>query len=179
MNTTTHNRGPFIVMHSSRRWHFTDPRVEDVDIEDMALGLAHISRFTGQAHGYSVATHSCHVADIVVFLGRPDLELEALVHDAHEAYVGDVSSPLKKLLPDYQRIEALNAATVRAYFGLPPETSHMVARADLLACHDEGSIFVPDAVWTGPFSGLQLTFMDPIDAMERWDQRVRGARRNK
>lgn len=171
------DRGPFIALCSGRRWYLDDPRQEDVSVDDIAIGIAHINRFTGQARAYSVATHSCHVADIAIMLGYPELELEGLVHDAHEFAVGDVSSPLKAMLPDYRRIEAKNASAVRAYFGVPPGTSHVVKRADAMATHDEGRVFCPDSYWTGPFSGLRLTTEEPVEAMERWGERVRRAMR--
>ena len=168
--------GRFIALSSGKRWYLEDPRAEEFDLEAAAFGLAHISRFTGQAGTYSVLTHQCHVADICVQFGRPEYELEALTHDVHEFAVGDMNSPLKSLCPDYQRIEAHNAAVVRAWFGLPAETSDYVTRADKMAGHDEGRVFVPDEYWSGPFSGLPLTFEDPEDAMERWLARVRRAR---
>jgi hypothetical protein len=167
----------FIATRHGRRWHFLDPRIEDVDLEDIAYSLAHLSRFTGHAGSYSVATHSCHVADIVVMLGHPEFALDALTHDAHESYVGDVSSPLKRLLPDYRRIEAISATVVRRYFALPATPHDIVKRADLMAAHDEGSVFCPDVYFSGPFSGLPLAVEGPIEAMERWIGRVREAQR--
>lgn len=173
------DRGKFIALASGRVWHLEDPRVEEFDLDDAAIGLAHIVRFTGQARGYSVLTHQMHVADIVVHYGRPDCELEALTHDAHEFAVGDMSTPLKSLCPDYQQIEALNAAVVRHWFGLPAETCEYVKRADRIAGQDEGRVFCPHRAFSGPFSGLPLTTEDPTDAMERWLARVRQAMRER
>lgn len=175
-------RGRFIALSNGKRWYLEDPRVEDFDLEAAAFGLAHISRFTGQAGPYTVLTHQCHVADICVHYGRPEFELEALTHDTHEFASGDVSSPVKAVLRAmgsdvYDRFEAQQAAPVRAWFGLPAATSDYVRRADLMACHDEGRVFCPDTFWTGPFSGLSLVCEEPVEAMERWLARVRLAMR--
>lgn len=75
---------------------------ESICIIDIAQGLCNTARFAGQLNGFlSVAQHSCLVASEV-----PDhLKLAALLHDASEAYLGDMPSPFKKLLPDFKAYE--------------------------------------------------------------------------
>lgn len=146
---------PFIATRSGR-WHFECPQPEDVDLADIAFALAHTHRFLGHAGAYSVASHSLHVARIVTEqLGRPELALEALLHDAHEAYVGDVSAPLKRLLPDYCALERMTERVVRRAFGLGETMSDEVRRADVMALEDEAAAFFTG--WTpGPGSGLRI-----------------------
>lgn len=71
-----------------------------IAIEDIAQGLAQTNRFTGQAsRPYSVAEHSLFVEQLVALISDdPNVRLAALLHDAHEAYFGDMSSPLKQML---------------------------------------------------------------------------------
>lgn len=152
----------WILTSTKKRFDFLNPRVEDVELSDIAFALSHINRYTGHVGPYSVASHSLHVARIVeTVLGRADLVLEALLHDAHEAYVGDVTAPLKRLLPEFQTIEARVDAVIREVFKLPRELSPLVQKADLMALHDEATIFygsteVADWHIPEPRSGLGL-----------------------
>jgi len=84
--------GGWITTYTGNRFCFTDPKPEQVHIEDIAHHLSLICRFTGAVKSfYSVADHSIRVAGIV-----PDeLKLSALLHDAAEAYTGDISRPVK------------------------------------------------------------------------------------
>ena len=85
----------FISTFLGNRFYPQNPCVEDIDIEDIAHGLAYTCRFNGQSTAfYSVAQHSLMVADLVA----DELKLEALMHDAAEAYLGDVVKPLKEAL---------------------------------------------------------------------------------
>lgn len=81
-------------------------RAEDINLEDIAHALAHLPRFGGHTLvPYSVAQHSLHVARHVRAT-HPDLELLALLHDASEAYLGDVIRPVKELIgPIYRSFE--------------------------------------------------------------------------
>lgn len=152
----------WILTSTKKRFDFLNPRVEDVELSDIAFALSHINRYTGHVGPYSVASHSLHVARIVeTVLGRADLVLEALLHDAHEAYVGDVTAPLKRLLPEFQTIEARVDAVIREVFKLPRELSPLVQKADLMALHDEAMVFygkneVADWHIPEPLSGLTL-----------------------
>lgn len=107
-----------------------DPQPEDIHLSDIAFGLSHICRFTGHTkHFYSVAQHSVMVSNLVdVALAK-----EALLHDASEAYIGDVSTPLKNLLPEYKKIEGRLEAVISDKFGLPQKKNPLVKKADLIA----------------------------------------------
>lgn len=137
---------PTILTRSGRYFDFTvaDPR--QVDIDDIAHALSHICRFTGHTRFfYSVAQHSVLVSRLV----PPELAFEALLHDAHEAYVGDMASPLKALLPGYKALEKRIEALVRARFELPAVMSPAVKQADLVALRTEQrDCMNSDHLWT-------------------------------
>jgi 5'-deoxynucleotidase YfbR-like HD superfamily hydrolase len=114
-------------MLSGRRLDLLDPSPLDVEIEDIAHGLARVARWNGQTAGdwpMSVAEHSLLVEDIFARQSRaapPAAErLAALLHDAPEYVIGDMISPFKAALGlDYAAFEARLAAAVNLRFGLP------------------------------------------------------------
>lgn len=85
-------RDPWIQTNSALKLHVLNPRAEEIYITDIARGLANTCRWAAQTtEFYSVAQHS-----VLLSLAVPsDLKLAALLHDAHEAYLGDLPSPLK------------------------------------------------------------------------------------
>jgi 5'-deoxynucleotidase YfbR-like HD superfamily hydrolase len=114
-------------MLSGRRLDLLDPSPLDVEIEDIAHGLARVARWNGQtrgAHIYSVAQHSLLVEE-VASLVAPDLSptwrLAVLLHDAPEYVIGDIISPFKAVLGDgYKGVENRILAAIHLRFGLPP-----------------------------------------------------------
>jgi 5'-deoxynucleotidase YfbR-like HD superfamily hydrolase len=113
-------------MLSGRRLNLLDPSPLDVEIEDIAHGLARVARWNGQtkgAHGFSVAQHSVLVERLVAELS-PRLTLQmrllALLHDAPEYVVGDLISPFKAAVGvNYKALEERLQAAVHLRFGLP------------------------------------------------------------
>jgi uncharacterized protein len=90
-----------IMLHSGRLFDLANPETCHVNVEEVAHGLAHTCRYAGQCDGFfSVAEHSVLVSQVAT---RD--KLAALFHDAAEAFVGDMSRPLKYLLPEYKIIE--------------------------------------------------------------------------
>lgn len=119
----------WITTFTGRQFDYVAPAVESICIEDIAQALSHECRFAGHLPNfYSVAQH-CVLASYIV---APEFALEALLHDAVEAYCKDIPSPLKCLLPDYQFIEDQIDAVIRQRFGLPLEQSDQVKYADLM-----------------------------------------------
>ena len=114
-------------MLSGRRLDLLDPSPFDIEIEDIAHGLARVARWNGQTigeHAFSVAQHSCVVEEIVAHI-QPDLEpkwrLAALLHDASEYVIGDMISPFKAALGvSYKDFEAKLEAAIHLRYGLPP-----------------------------------------------------------
>lgn len=93
----------------------TDPRPELIEIVDIAQHLSYLNRWVGAlSTGVSVAVHSVLVSRM---FGNPAEAIAALLHDAPEAYVGDVSAPLKELLPEFQAIEDGWADAIVARYG--------------------------------------------------------------
>ena len=111
---------------------FLDPvDVSEVKLRDISLGLARMSRFNGQYQQihpyYSVAEH-CVWASYIAPMGS---QMAALVHDAAEALIGDVTAPLKAMLDEYRAIENCVDEALRRKFGWPQCHTAAVKTADL------------------------------------------------
>lgn len=118
----------FIQTLSGKHFDYLNAQTDDVDIEDIATALSNICRFAGHLpEFYSVAQHSVLCSQMV----PQEYAFEALLHDAAEAYCQDIPAPLKRLLPDYRRIETLVDDLIRSKFGLPLHQSDLVKYADL------------------------------------------------
>ena len=99
-----------------------------IDIEDIAHGLSNLCRYNGQSKTfYNVADHSIMVCKL---MGG---SLEGLLHDATEAYMSDVSAPIKQLLPDWSRIDQALEQAVRAHWHLPAQKTQSCEKADRVA----------------------------------------------
>ena len=129
----TSDRGPWILTASGKRFFLFDPQPEEIDIVDIAHALANICRFGGHTKfHYSVAQHSVLVSEIVEAT-VPELAFAALLHDATEAYVGDMVRPLKKQMPAYREVEDATWIAIAKVFALPEILPPIVKRADMAA----------------------------------------------
>jgi 5'-deoxynucleotidase YfbR-like HD superfamily hydrolase len=135
-------------MLSGRRLDLLDPSPMDIEIEDIAHGLARVARWNGQtigANAFSVAQHSLIVEEISAKLspGWPvKYRLMALLHDAPEYVIGDMISPFKAALGlDYKAFEAKLEAAIHLRFGLPAHPSAsvkaVIKRADQVCAYFE------------------------------------------
>ncbi|MBC7769502.1 MAG: HD family hydrolase [Phycisphaerales bacterium] len=135
-------------MLSGRRLDLLDPSPLDIEIEDIAHGLARVARWNGQTvgeHAFSVAQHSLIVEDICRKLA-PEWDkkrrLMALLHDASEYVIGDMISPFKAALGlDYKAFEAKLEAAIHVRFGLPAlmpaAVKGVIKRADIICAYFE------------------------------------------
>jgi len=137
-------------MLSGRRLDLLDPSPLDIEITDIAHGLARVARWNGQtkgAHAFSVAQHCLLVEQIASEL-RPratrDFRLAALLHDAAEYVVGDLISPFKAAVGlDYKSLENRLGSAIHLRFGLPPKSPpadvKLIKRADRYAAYFEAT----------------------------------------
>jgi len=161
-------KGRFIYTYTGRCIRPCDPSAADINIEDIARALSRLCRYTGHTrHFYSVAQHSVLVSEHV----PDDLRLQGLLHDAPEAYLGDISSPLKASLPAYKQYEHQFERVLRGKFGLPVIFDPAVKVADLRALATEWRDLMPEGanIWTTklePWTDVSVT--DPWDPDEAY-----------
>jgi len=131
---------PAVSTKSGRRVALLNPSPSQIVIGDIAHGLAHQCRFNGQTSKfYSVAQHSVLVASIL----PRELRLAGLLHDASEAYLGDVVQPLKDLLPEYQAIEENFCKVLGMRFGVNLQHNDAIRHADLVVLATERRDLMP------------------------------------
>ena len=134
-------------MLSGRRLDLLDPSPFDIEIEDIAHGLARVARWNGQTigeHAFSVAQHSCVVEEIAAHIKPsldPKLRLAALLHDASEYVIGDMISPFKAVLGgSYKSVEKRLLGAIHIRFGLPAELAPEIERQ--IKAADRGAAFL-------------------------------------
>ena len=152
-----------------------DPRPEDIDIEDIAHSLSLQCRYNGHCtRFYSVAEHCVHVSYLV-----PEyLALDALMHDAAEAYLGDVPAPIKPFLTNYQELEQQLERVIAKRFSLRNPIPEEVRHADrwILTAERDQVMSKPPRDWNLPFeksasSKVIIFGWEPIYAQKRFLQR--------
>jgi hypothetical protein len=153
-----------------------NPTPESVHLIDIARGLSHICRFGGQIkQHYSVAQHSLLCADLALRWGATDEQAFAvLMHDAAEAYIGDIVKPLKCLLPAYAEIEAKVEASIGQRFGIDfQKHAALIKEVDFaMLIHERKELFGSDGVhWTGEESARPVSDL-PIKSFDA--ERVRA-----
>ena len=145
--------GGFIVTRTGRRFCFDDPAGFDYAVDDIAPALANLCRFVGQAGWWSVAQHSLLVGDIVASWGYPQHKLRAVLHDASEAFLADIPTPLKQTeaFSAYRSLERTVMDAINGTFGLPerdPEGERIVKKADRTALRAEAEMLgILDDSW--------------------------------
>ena len=140
-------------MLSGRRLDLLDPTAVDIEVEDIAHGLAFVARWNGQTIGefpYSVAEHALLVEQIFTRLNpkaKPAQRLVALLHDAPEYVIGDMISPVKASVgPGYDQLDKRLAAAIHMRFGLsttiPAALKKQIKKADKLSAWLEATQLV-------------------------------------
>jgi uncharacterized protein len=174
-----------MVTRSGRVVSIVNPTPNDIDLDDIAHGLAHLCRFGGHvASFYSVAEHSVFCSRHVV--GDARLERAALLHDAAEAYIGDLIWPLKAVLRDegdtvYDQIESRWQRVIELRFGLTEGLLEdpAVKEVDAAACATEQvqlrKLFLP-AEWKPDVEPLTVTIVPLGEPWRGMDEFIRRAK---
>jgi 5'-deoxynucleotidase YfbR-like HD superfamily hydrolase len=170
-------------MLSGRRLNLLEPSPLDVEITDIAHGLARVARWNGQtrgAHAFSVAQHSVLVERLVSELSprlTPEVRLMALLHDAPEYVVGDLISPFKAAVGiNYKALEERLQAAIHQRFGLsaqvPAPLKILFKRADHLSAYYEATQLAgfeePEArrLFGSPPKTLKTPRLTPVSTAE-------------
>lgn len=141
---------------SGKRFDLMAPSPEMIDIEDIASGLANQGHFNGQSpYMFPIAQHCILVCDEYA-LSNPNesdaMKLMALLHDASEAYTGDIIKPLKMFLPNFVSIENSIMQAIAIRFNLPIERMSEIKPYDLRIQNNE---------YDGFYRDLKITYLDP------------------
>lgn len=181
-------------MLSGRRLDLLDPTPMDIEIEDIAHGLAFVARWNGQTHGdfaYSVAEHSLLVETLysrICARAQPKWQLAALLHDAPEYVIGDMISPVKAAVgPGYGALDDRLTAAIHLRFGLPAqipkEVKRQIKAADRISAWMEAtqiagfSVAEANKFFGTPKPGmideLAIALRPPVEVRTRFIARVR------
>lgn len=169
----THDRGPVMQLYSGKPFYPLDPRPEEIELTDIAHALSLLCRYGGHAkHFYSVAQHSIGVSYVIG--GGPLQQIWGLMHDAAEAYVGDLTRPMKQALSArapqvYGAIESAVMQAIRQRFNLGPEPTSAVKHADnIMAATEKRDIMRRSKFSWGqmpaPLAPFRLTYMSAHEA---------------
>lgn len=158
----------WILTYTGKQFYHLRPTAEMVCIEDIAHALSNIGRWTGHTkYFYSVAQHSWYCSHIV----PPKFALEALMHDASEAYLGDMNRPLKHCTaagPAYREIEAEVEKVIFEKFGLSYPLSPQVKVADNLMLYTERAQLMNTANVSYEFEKWGVPETQANIRIERW-----------
>lgn len=179
-------------MLSGRRLDLLDPTPVDIEIEDIARGLAFVARWNGQTrgeHAYSVAEHSLLVETLfgrIAPKAPAKWRMAALLHDAPEYVIGDMISPVKAAVgPGYEALDQRLTAAIHIRFGLPAaipvQVKRQIKKADKISAwmeatqiagfsEAEASKFFGEPV-EGLTSDLKIVLRAPVDVRKDFTQR--------
>ncbi len=163
------DQSAFMTTYTGRRFILFAPTPDMVDIHDIAHALSQLCRFTGHCQRfYSVAEHCWHTSHQV----PAPFALEGLLHDATEAYINDLSRPLKHhpQMQGYVDAEHTIDAVVRAKFGLPATPSPEVKVVDNTMVCTEAVQLMTESTWAHghPKYGFRLVGWPPAEAKARF-----------
>ncbi len=171
-----HNKDGKIMTNSGVLLSLLDPKEEDLRIEDIAIGLARHARFAGQNRFiYTVAQHSIAVAsELHLLYGNPTLSLQGLLHDASEAFLGDIPGPVKHVLPDYKDLEEKVQRAIFKRFGLSYPMDPRVKEIDKKRLDEEWQYTVlQDGRTLGIVDYESLNEKEQVDLFISWYSRLK------
>ena len=157
---------------TGKRFNPLKPDPESIDIEDIARALSKLCRYGGHCLTfYSVAEHSVLLAR----KAKSTLQLQALLHDASEAYINDLIRPVKMNLPEFQMIEDRLMKVIAHKFGFHWPLDPEIKRMDTAICTDERNqnmafMDVSPTNWgnTEPALGVRILCLSPDDAYKQF-----------
>lgn len=181
----------WIQTNSGGQFHFNLKRVnaKEIKLADIAHALSYTCRYNGHCHAfYSVAEHSLHMAEYILrkHIGddKKPTELaykladQALLHDAAEAYCGDMTRPLKQLFPEYDEYEKKVAATILRKYMKTSKLDPRVKEADArIMLNEKARLFPPEhqLLWgmegkLEPLEGVVVHCFDPPSVYKVYHQ---------
>lgn len=136
---------PWIETHSGIKMYFLEPKEDMVNIKDIAHSLSLQCRFSGHTNRfYSVAEHCTRIASLLLERTKnPKIALQGLLHDATEAYLLDVPSPVKQYLGGYYEIENKLMSVILNKFGAGFPLNALVKEADTVMLKNEARALLP------------------------------------
>jgi hypothetical protein len=158
-----------ITTYTGRRIDLRDPQPDQIDIVDIAHSLSMLCRFTGHTRSFfSVAQHSVWVARSVPH----ELRLSGLLHDAHEAYLGDWSTPLKESLSaparaELRQFELRLIACIEKSLEVDLRAQPAIKHVDLAALATEAT-----ALMSGPIDCLPVRYERQVSPLRPWSCRA-------
>lgn len=164
-----------------KSYDFLDPKPDQINIHDIAHALSMTCRYNGHPLSFCSVAEHCVLVSYLVESYEPAYAFEGLMHDAAEAYVGDVITPLKSLLPDFQAIELLCEDAIEQKYHLALDWREKTKAADRLAYNIERHHLFPHLVedhpeWQVPeqYKTTELKCLSPDEArllfLERYQQ---------
>ena len=161
-----HRQGPWIQTWNNKIFHFLTPSPLSINLGDIAHALSHTCRFGGHTKTfYSVAQHSVLVSQNL----EPRFARWGLMHDAAEAYVGDMPAPLKSLLPEFQAIETNILALIATRYHLAAPIPEEVKEMDLRLLMTERRDLMHDSPDGYPWD-IDIEEVKPLEArIEPWE----------
>ena len=153
----------WIQTYTGKKFHLFDPKLDEIDIVDIAHGLSNICRYTGQCNAfYSVAQHSVLISQLV----SEKNALQGLMHDSAEAYISDLSSPLKHGLWEYRVLENRLLKFIFGKFNIAYPVSEEVNYQDRALCVlEKEKLFNQPLDW-----GWENKYTKPIIELITWNR---------
>ena len=146
--TLENERGDWVETFSGLRFYALDPRENEISIIDIAHSQSLMCRFNGQSKFfYSIASHSIVVKKLLEYMNAPLIvQLQGLLHDASEAYICDIPTPIKGALTNYHDIEAKIMDVIFKKYNIPNRWNHnfLVKKCDYLSLLLEANILMPN-----------------------------------